>query len=132
MLIARGANLPIVARLLQQMRGFARVMRLGRIQPPEHLLEVQAEHEAIADALELRDAELAERELHAHLHHWDRLLLGDPEAERYSLNCARRRSSSVTPRPGPVRHRQAATLERQREQTVVGRLEQRGRAARSR
>ncbi len=79
-LIARGANLPIVARLLQQMRGFARVMRLGRIQPPEHLLEVQAEHEAIADALESRDAELAERELHAHLHHWDRLLLADPEA----------------------------------------------------
>lgn len=76
-LIARGANLPIVARLLQQMRGFGRVMRLGRSQPPEHLLEVQAEHEEIADALELRDADLAERVLHAHLHHWDLLLSGE-------------------------------------------------------
>jgi DNA-binding GntR family transcriptional regulator len=73
-LIARGANLLIVARLLQQMRGFARVMRLGRTQPPEHLLEIQAEHEAMADALELRDADAAERALRTHLHHWDSLL----------------------------------------------------------
>jgi DNA-binding GntR family transcriptional regulator len=73
-LIAQGANLPIVARLLQQMRGFARVMRLGRSQPPEHLLEVHAEHERIVDALEQRDPELAEQSLHAHLHHWDYLL----------------------------------------------------------
>lgn len=77
-LIARGANLPIVARLLQQMRGFARVMRLGRSQPPEHLLEVHAEHARIVDALEQRDVDLAEQALNAHLHHWDYLLGGDP------------------------------------------------------
>jgi DNA-binding GntR family transcriptional regulator len=81
-LIAQGANLPIVARLLQQMRGFARVMRLGRTQPPEHLLEVQAEHEEIADALEQRDPDLAERALHTHLHHWDALLSAGPASER--------------------------------------------------
>jgi DNA-binding GntR family transcriptional regulator len=77
-LIALGANLPIVARLLQQTRGFARIMRLGRTQPPEHLLEVQAEHEEIADALELRDADAAERALRRHLHHWDSLLSAGP------------------------------------------------------
>ena len=33
-LIAAGAKLPMVARLLEQMRGFARLMRLGRSQPP--------------------------------------------------------------------------------------------------
>jgi GntR family transcriptional regulator, rspAB operon transcriptional repressor len=80
-LIAQGANLPIVARLLQQMRGFARVMRLGRSQPPEHFLEVQAEHERIVDALERRDVELAERSLYEHLHHWDYLLGGNDEPE---------------------------------------------------
>jgi DNA-binding GntR family transcriptional regulator len=81
-LVARGANLPIVARLLQQMRGFARIMRLGRTQPPEHLLEVQAEHEEIADALEARDSDLAERALHAHLHHWDAMLSASPAPRR--------------------------------------------------
>ena len=79
--IAQGANLPIVAQLLQQLRGFARVMRLGRSQPPEHFLEVQAEHERIADALERRDVELAERSLHEHLHHWDYLLGGSDAPE---------------------------------------------------
>ena len=43
-LIATGANLPIVARLLEQMRGFARLMRLGRSQPPEHLQDIIPEH----------------------------------------------------------------------------------------
>ena len=51
-LIAMGANLPIVAGLLEQMRGFARLMRLGRYQPPEHLQDILPEHTRIVDALE--------------------------------------------------------------------------------
>jgi len=72
--IAKAANLPIVARMLEQIRGFARLMRLGRTQPPEHLAEVLAEHERIVDAIEQRDAGRARRELHHHLHHWDYLV----------------------------------------------------------
>ena len=78
-LIALSAKLPIVARLLEQMRGFARLMRLGRTQPPEHLQEVLAEHTAIVDALEARDTPAALRALHDHLHHWDYLLVADAE-----------------------------------------------------
>ena len=73
-LIARSANLPIVAQLLEQMRGFARLMRLGRSQPPEHLHDILAEHQRILEALERRDEEAALRALHDHLHHWDYLL----------------------------------------------------------
>jgi DNA-binding GntR family transcriptional regulator len=73
-LIARSANLPIVAQLLEQMRGFARLMRLGRSQPPEHLEDILVEHTRILEALERRDEEAALQALHAHLHHWDYLL----------------------------------------------------------
>jgi DNA-binding GntR family transcriptional regulator len=73
-LIAQGAHLPIVARLLEQMRGFARLMRLGRTQPPEHLLEVLEEHVRVVDAIEQRDEHAAIDRLHDHLHHWDFLL----------------------------------------------------------
>ena len=73
-LIARGANLPIVAQLLEQMRGFARLMRLGRSQPPDHLQDILVEHTRIVEALEQRDVAAALRALHDHLHHWDHLL----------------------------------------------------------
>jgi DNA-binding GntR family transcriptional regulator len=73
-LIATGANLPIVARLLEQMRGFARLMRLGRTQPPEHLQDIVPEHTRIVDALESRDVQAALTALQEHLHHWDYLL----------------------------------------------------------
>jgi DNA-binding GntR family transcriptional regulator len=73
-LIAASANLPIVARLLEQMRGFARLMRLGRTQPPEHLQDILAEHTRIVDALEQRDVDDALAALQDHLHHWDYLL----------------------------------------------------------
>jgi DNA-binding GntR family transcriptional regulator len=73
-LIARSAGLPIVARLLEQIRGFARLMRLGRVQPAEHLQEVIAEHSRIIEAIERRDGIGAVRELQVHLHHWDSLI----------------------------------------------------------
>jgi GntR family transcriptional regulator, rspAB operon transcriptional repressor len=72
--IANGANLPIVAQLLEQMRGFARLMRLGRSQPPEHLQDILVEHTRIVEAIEARDVDAALRALHDHLHHWDYLL----------------------------------------------------------
>jgi DNA-binding GntR family transcriptional regulator len=72
--IAAAAGLPIVARLLGQIRGFGRLMRLGRHQPAEHLLEIVPEHERIVDAIEARDADAAAEALHDHLHHWDYLL----------------------------------------------------------
>jgi DNA-binding GntR family transcriptional regulator len=73
-LIATGANLPIVARLLDQMRGFARLMRLGKTQPPDHLQDIVVEHARLVDALESRNETAALAALHTHLHHWDYLL----------------------------------------------------------
>ena len=72
--IAEKANLPLVARLLEQMRGFARIMRLGKTQPPEHLRDILDEHTRIVDAIESRDEGAARAALHDHLHHWDYLL----------------------------------------------------------
>jgi len=72
-LIAKGANLPTVAQLLEQMRGFARLMRLGHSQPPEHLRDVLSEHMLIVDAIERRDVDGALDALYDHLHHWDYL-----------------------------------------------------------
>jgi DNA-binding GntR family transcriptional regulator len=80
-LIARSANLPIVAQLLEQMRGFARLMRLGRSQPPEHLQDILVEHTRIVEALEARDVTAALTALHDHLHHWDYLLEPTGESE---------------------------------------------------
>jgi DNA-binding GntR family transcriptional regulator len=80
-LIAEKANLPIVARLLGQMRGFARIMRLGKTQPPEHLRDILAEHTRLLDAIESRDEGEARAALHEHLHHWDYLLEPSDEVE---------------------------------------------------
>ena len=79
--IAKSANLPIVARLLEQMCGFARMMRLGKTQPPEHLRDILVEHTRILDAIEQRDEEAAHAALHEHLHHWDYLLAPNDEQE---------------------------------------------------
>lgn len=78
-LIAQSANLPIVARLLEQMRGFARIMRLGQTQPPEHLQDILVEHRRIVDAIEKRDVAAAQVALHEHLHHWDYLLAANDD-----------------------------------------------------
>jgi DNA-binding GntR family transcriptional regulator len=66
--IAAAARLPIVSRFLEQLRGFVRVMRLGSARDPDHLLQVVAEHEAILDAIERRDARGAHAALTHHLH----------------------------------------------------------------
>jgi len=64
--IAEGAGLPIVARLLGQLRGFVRIMRLGAERVRDASLAVD-EHEAIVAAIEGRDADAAEAALLAHL-----------------------------------------------------------------
>ena len=55
-------------RFLGQLRGFVRVMRLGTVRHPRHLVQVIAEHEAIVDALERRDEQAATAALSRHLH----------------------------------------------------------------
>ena len=69
--IARAADLPLVHRLLEQMGGFVRAMRLGITRPAEALLQVAAEHEAVLDALEQCDEESAVEALREHLHRAD-------------------------------------------------------------
>jgi DNA-binding GntR family transcriptional regulator len=66
--IAAGARLPILHRVLGQLRGFVRVVRLGSRRPPEVLAQVVHEHEGIVDALERRDAAEALEALREHLY----------------------------------------------------------------
>lgn len=66
--IAEGARLPILHRFLTQLRGFVRLMRLGTVRHPRHLMQVLAEHEAIVDSLERRDVEEGLSALSTHLH----------------------------------------------------------------
>ncbi|MHB8643871.1 MAG: GntR family transcriptional regulator [Gaiellaceae bacterium] len=64
--IADGAGLAIVTRILGQLRGFVRVMRLGST----HVRDARAaidEHEAIVEAIENRDAPAAAAALQRHL-----------------------------------------------------------------
>lgn len=69
--IAEGARYPVLVRFLGQLRGFVRVMRLGSVRHPSHLLLVVSEHEAIVDALERRDREAALDALLRHLSRTD-------------------------------------------------------------
>ena len=69
--IAAGAHLPVVERMLGNLRGFVRVMRLGTERGSGHLDQVLAEHEAIVDAIERRDADAALAALDAHLQRSD-------------------------------------------------------------
>jgi DNA-binding GntR family transcriptional regulator len=66
--IARAAGLPTLARLLTQLRGFVRLMRIGTTRHSGHLFRVLEEHEAIVDALERRDETGALKALSDHLH----------------------------------------------------------------
>jgi len=65
--MAAGAGMPVVERLLRQLRGFVRVMHIGTTRPRGYLTHVLAEHTAIVDALEARDAEQAAAALREHL-----------------------------------------------------------------
>src|SRR5262249_5680795 len=65
--IAAAAHLPLVERMLGNLRGFVRVIRLGTDPDREHLREVDGEHEAIADAIERQDPDEAMRALETHL-----------------------------------------------------------------
>jgi DNA-binding GntR family transcriptional regulator len=65
--IASAAHLPIVERLLGNLRGFVRVMRLGTTRSKDHLCQVLTEHEAIVDPIERGDATAAVAALEAHL-----------------------------------------------------------------
>ena len=64
--IAGGSGLAIVTRILGQLRGFVRVMRLGssRVRDPRIAID---EHETILEAIEARDEAAATAALHAHL-----------------------------------------------------------------
>ena len=84
--IAEGAGLPILVRFLGQLRGFVRVMRLGTVRHPRHLIQVIAEHEAIVDALEERDEQAAAAALSHHLHTSDYIL----EQERIRAGAGKR------------------------------------------
>jgi DNA-binding GntR family transcriptional regulator len=72
--IAEAARLPILNAFLGQLRGFVRVVRLGSIRHPSHMVQVVAEHERIVDALEERDAAEALAALSEHLHTSDYVL----------------------------------------------------------
>jgi DNA-binding GntR family transcriptional regulator len=74
LMIARGAGLLIVYRLLGQLRGFVRIMRLGAVRDRGHLTRVVEEHEAIVEALERRDEDAALAALSHHLHTVDYVL----------------------------------------------------------
>jgi DNA-binding GntR family transcriptional regulator len=69
--IAAGAGMPVVERLLRQLRGFVRVMHIGTTRPTGYLAHVLAEHTAIVDALEGRDAATAAEALGEHLRRSD-------------------------------------------------------------
>lgn len=84
-MIARGAGLQLVYKLLNQLRGFVRIMRLGTVRDRGHLLRVLEEHETIVVALERRDEEAALAALSHHLHTAD-----------YALEASRKAASEPT------------------------------------
>ena len=64
--IAEGAELPIIARMLGQLRGFVRIMRLGN----PHVRDARRaaeEHAQIVEAIEVRDPLAAVAALQTHL-----------------------------------------------------------------
>jgi DNA-binding GntR family transcriptional regulator len=77
--IASASGLPTLARLLTQLRGFVRLMRLGTERRQGHLFQVLEEHEAIVDALERRDENEALRALANHLHTSEYTLIAGSE-----------------------------------------------------
>jgi DNA-binding GntR family transcriptional regulator len=68
--VARGAGMTTVAELLGQMRGFVRLMQLGRVRSADELRQVLAEHQELTSAIEARDEPRALRVLLRHLDAW--------------------------------------------------------------
>jgi DNA-binding GntR family transcriptional regulator len=68
--VARGAGMPTVAELLVQMRGFVRLMQLGRVREPAALRQVIQEHRELVEAIEARDEARALAVLVRHLDTW--------------------------------------------------------------
>lgn len=66
--IAAGTGLRVVPRILTQLRGFVRVMRVGTVRARGHLATVLAEHRRLLAAIEARDVPYALRALEDHLH----------------------------------------------------------------
>lgn len=64
--IAEGAELPIVAKILGQLRGFVRIMRLGNPQVRDARTAI-VEHGVILEAIEARDPAAAVAALQTHL-----------------------------------------------------------------
>ena len=76
--LAAGADLRVVPKLLSQLRGFVRLMRLGTHRYEGHLHEVVDEHEALVDAVEQRDEAAALEALALHLHKAEYRRADDP------------------------------------------------------
>jgi DNA-binding GntR family transcriptional regulator len=66
--IATRSGLQVVPQLLNQLRGFVRLMHMQARRDPGHLFQVLEEHERLLDALERRDHEGARAALVLHLH----------------------------------------------------------------
>jgi DNA-binding GntR family transcriptional regulator len=66
--LAAAAQLEMVPKILRELRGFVRLMRLGTKRRRGHLVTVYREHRAILDAIEGRDPEAAFAALVSHLH----------------------------------------------------------------
>ena len=68
MTLAERAGLRLVPRVLRQLRGFVRLMRLDSGRHPTYMAEVLVEHEALVEALERHDPNAAAAALAHHLH----------------------------------------------------------------
>ncbi|MDQ3890261.1 MAG: GntR family transcriptional regulator [Actinomycetota bacterium] len=89
--MAESADLPILSAFLHQLRGFVRLMRLGKVTDSEHMLNVLHEHESILDALEARRPARARSALLAHL----RRTQGVPATARTGAPRARERGGEI-------------------------------------
>jgi DNA-binding GntR family transcriptional regulator len=79
--LAAGAKLPMLVKMIEQLRAFVRLMGLAAVgASKERVLEVLREHEEIVQAVERRDAGAAKAALHAHLDATERILLEESDA----------------------------------------------------
>jgi DNA-binding GntR family transcriptional regulator len=73
--LAAGAKLPMLVKMIEQLRAFVRLMGLEAVVGHrDRIAEVLREHEEIVEAVERRDAPRATAALHAHLDATERIL----------------------------------------------------------